>query len=128
MAKKTLDNNIKNIIQSNKEKISYFVKWYVDSDRSKEDYNKNIKMNTTVEYETAMNDWLGRVDVQEAIREYLKSIRSLKMLDIYNSMYDKALKGDKQCADWCEKFFKSDFFNDGKSEIDEILESLNINE
>lgn len=127
MIKKTVDNNIKKMITTNSQKIGYFVRWYVDSDRSKSSYDKEIKQNTSVEYETALS-WLDRADVREAIKEYLKSVRELKMLDIYNSMYDKALNGDKQCADWCSKFFKSDFFGEGQSEIDKILDSLNIDE
>lgn len=127
MIKKTVDNNIKKMITSNSQKIGYFVRWYVDSDRTKASYDREIKQNTGVEYETALS-WLDREDVRKAIKEYLKSVRELKMLDIYNSMYAKALDGDKQCADWCSKFFKSDFFGEGKSEIDRILETLNIDE
>lgn len=126
MAKKSVNDDIKNIITSNSNKISYFVKWFVDSDRTEESYNKNCKKNTTVEFETAMNDWLNREDVQEAIKQYLKSIRSLKMLDIYNSMYGKAIEGDKNCADWCEKFFKSDFFESVEDEANKYLEGINI--
>ncbi|MBE6066196.1 MAG: hypothetical protein E7211_00630 [Clostridium lundense] len=125
--KKSVDNNIKSIITTNSNKIGYFVKWYVDSDRTKASYEKDIKQCCACEYETALS-WLDRKDVKEAIKEYLKSVRELKMLDIYNSMYEKAMKGDKQCADWCEKFFKSDFFGGSKSEIDKILDTLNINE
>lgn len=52
-----------------------------------------------------MSDWLLKNDVQEAIKAYLKSSKTLKMLDIYNSMYNKAVnKGDVNSAKWCEEF------------------------
>jgi hypothetical protein len=80
-----------------------------------------------VEYDTAMSDWLMREDVQEAIKAYLKSSKTLKMLDIYNSMYNKATKkGDVNSAKWCEDFFKSDFFGNSEDEIDNYLNGINI--
>ena len=125
--KKTVNDDIKKLIKSNVIKISYFVKWYVDSDRSEKSYDKEIKGMTQVEYETAMNDWLTREDVQEAIKAYLKQVQNLKMLDIYNSMYDKAVKkGDVNSAKWCEQFFKGDFFKNGEDEVNEYLSGINI--
>lgn len=127
MAKKTPPENIKNMLHGNNQKISYFIKWYVDSDRTKENYDKEIKNCTAVEYETAMSDWIMREDVQEAIKAYLKQVQNLKMLDIYNSMYNKAIKkGDVNSAKWCEDFFKSDFFKNGEDEVNEYLDGINI--
>ena len=125
--KKTVSDDIKKLIKSNVNKISYFVKWYVDSDRSEKSYDKEIKAMTQVEYDTAMNDWLEREDVQEAIKAYLKQVKNLKMLDIYNAMYDKAInKGDVNSAKWCEQFFKSDFFKNGEDEVNEYLSGIHI--
>lgn len=125
--KKTVNNDIKKIIKSNGQKIAYFVKWYVDSDRSEKSYNNEIKGMTQVEYSTAMNDWLEREDVQEAIKAYLNQVKNLKMFDIYNSMYDKAVKkGDVNSAKWCEQFFKSDFFKNGEDEVNEYLDGIHI--
>ena len=125
--KKTVNNDIKKIIKSNVNKICYFVKWYVDSDRSEKSYNDEIKGMTQVEYDTAMNDWLEREDVQEAIKAYLNQVKSLKMFDIYNAMYSKAVnKGDVNSAKWCEQFFKSDFFKNGEDEVNEYLSGINI--
>lgn len=128
MGNKRSTTKIRANIENNSIKISYFVKWYVDSkDKSKDDYEKNCKHNTGgVEYEYAITEWLVREDVQGAIKEYLKAQRVIKMLDIYQSMYSKALEGDKQCADWCEKFFKSDFFENSVDEIDDYLDGINI--
>ncbi|MBV4427601.1 hypothetical protein KM792_11185 [Clostridium tyrobutyricum] len=125
--KKSVPTKIKKMLNGNNQKLSYFVKWYVDSDRSKESYDKEIKNNCAVEFETAMSDWLMREDVQEAIKAYLKSSQTLKMLDIYNSMYNKATKkGDVNSAKWCEDFFKSDFFGNSEDEIDNYLNGINI--
>jgi hypothetical protein len=125
--KKSVPTKIKKILKSNNQKLSYFIKWYVDSDRSKESYNKEIRNNCSVEFETAMTDWLMREDTQEAIKAYLKSSQTLKMLDIYNSMYRKATeKGDVNSAKWCEEFFKSDFFGNNEDEINDYLSGINI--
>ena len=127
MARKSVTGDIKNLINANGQKISYFIKWYVDSDRSKESYDKEIKNSTSVEYETVMSDWLLREDVQEAIKAYLKSVRNLKMLDIYNSMYDKATKkGDVNSAKWCQDFLTGDFFESKEDEVDSYLSGIDI--
>lgn len=99
----------------------------MDSNKSKESYEKEIKNVTQVEYETAISEWLYDEDVQKAIKQYLKSIRNIKILDIYNSMYEKAIKkGDVNSAKWCEQFFKSDFFESEEDEIDSYLDGINI--
>lgn len=118
--------DLKKIIKTNAKKKEYFVKWYINSNKSKEDYNKNCKKNTDVEFDTAMNIWLLEEDVQEAVREYLKAQRQVKMLNMYDSMYQKALAGDVKSAEWVEKFFKSDFFESETDEIDDFLTEINI--
>lgn len=119
---------IKEHIKANANKKSYFVKWYVNSkDKSKEDYDNNCRHNSLVEYDHAMGEWLLEEDVQEAIKSYLKAQRAVKMLEIYNSMYQKAIeKGDVNSAKWCEQFFKSDFFESGQDEINNYLEGIDI--
>ncbi|ENK1242986.1 hypothetical protein AB2063_001114 [Clostridium botulinum] len=118
--------NIKKLIKVNGNKKAYFVKWYVDSDKFKESFDAEIKKLVNCEWEYAMSEWLLDEDVQNAIKEYLKAQRSIKMLQMYDAMYEKALKGDKNCADWCINFFKSDFFEDSADEIDDYLEGINI--
>lgn|GEM_PF-1218087 len=114
-------------IEKNAKKVKYFVKWYVDSDKKKESYNEVCAINCAVSYETAMSEWLLREDVQTAIKNYLKSKRAIKMLDIYNAMYDKAItKGDVNSAKWCETFFKSDFFEDSQDEINDYLGGIEL--
>ncbi|NMM65541.1 hypothetical protein HBE96_23470 [Clostridium sp. P21] len=117
---------LKKFFKSNGKKKEYFVKWYIDSDKSKESYDKNCKKNSEVEYDTAMNNWLLEEETQEAIKEYLKAKRKLKMLEMYDAMYNKAIAGDVKSAEWVEKFFKSDFFEDGVDEVNDYLEGINI--
>ncbi|KRU25146.1 hypothetical protein VT91_24710 [Clostridium sporogenes] len=118
--------NIKKLIKVNANKKAYFVKWYVDSDKSRESFDKEIKKLCNCEHEYAMSEWLLDEDVQNAIKEYLKQQRQIKMMEMYDAMYQKAKNGDVKSAEWVEKFFKSDFFNDSADEIDDYLEGINI--
>lgn len=118
---------IKNILGKNANKLFYFVRWYVDSDKSKKSFDSDIKGLCKVEYEFAMNEWLLKDEVQEAIKEYLYQQKVIKMLNIYNSMYEKALnKGDVNSAKWCMDFFNSEFFENSEDEIDNYLDGVNI--
>lgn len=115
---------LKKILDEKGDKKYRFVKWYVDSDRSKESYKK-IEKSTQAKLDTAM-EWLKEENVQNAIKAYLKSQANIKMLDIYQSMYEKAIAGDVKSAEWVEKFFKSEFFNETDDEIDNYLNGINI--
>lgn len=118
--------NIKKMISVNANKKAYFVKWYVDSDKSKESFDAEIKKLCNCEWEYAMSEWLLDEDVQNAIKEYLKAQRSIKMLEIYNSMLEKAKGGDVKASEWVEKFFKSDFFESEEDEANTFLEGIDI--
>ncbi|KRU24412.1 hypothetical protein VT91_31670 [Clostridium sporogenes] len=118
--------NIKKLIKVNANKKAYFVKWYVDSNKSKESFDAEIKKLCNCEWEYAMSEWLLDEDVQNAIKEYLKQQRQIKMMEMYDAMYQKAKNGDVKSAEWVEKFFKSDFFEDSADEIDDYLEGINI--
>lgn len=119
--------DIKKMISVNSNKKSFFVKWYVDSkDKSKESFDKEVRKSCNCEYEYAMNNWLIEEEIQNAIKEYLKQQRQIKMLEMYDAMYQKAKNGDVKSAEWVEKFFKSDFFEDSSDQIDNYLEGINI--
>lgn len=119
--------NIEELIKTNAKKKSKFCYWYVNSTKKdKKDYDLNCKKLTSVEYETAIQEWLLLEDVQNAIKELLKQQRNIKMLEIYNSMYEKALKGDVKASEWVEKFFKSDFFDNKQDEVDNFLDGIDI--
>lgn len=121
--------NFKEKIKSNANKIEYFVKWYVDTlpkDRTEENYNKDVKGNTSTEYKFAMENWLIKEDVQEAIRTYMKQKKFIKITEIYDAMCQKALKGDVNAARFVLDFSKSDFFKDEADEMDNYLSGINI--
>lgn len=118
--------NIKKLIKVNANKKAYFVKWYVDSDKSKESFDAEIKKLCNCEWEYAMSEWLLDEDVQNAIKEYLKQQRQIKMMEMYDAMYQKAKNGDVKSAEWVEKFFKSDFFESEEDEANTLLEGIDI--
>ncbi|KMT21508.1 hypothetical protein [Clostridium cylindrosporum] len=117
-------------LSKNANKKRPFVRWYIDSNRTKESYDKEIKHLTVVEYETAINTWLLEDEVQQAIKEYLKCKKNIDIINIYNAMKEKALEGDVASAKWIMDFVdKSGFFGSEEvSEIDKILKNLNVNE
>ncbi len=121
-------SDIKKDLKSNSNKKQFFVKWYVDSkEHTEESYNKNKNCKfCDVSYTYAMQNWLFEEDVQNAIKNYIAKKRNIEMINIYNSMLDKAKKGDVRSAEWCAKFQKSDFFEDSENEIDDYLEGINI--
>lgn len=122
-------SNFKDKISSNAGKIMYFVQWFVDTPskkRIKENYDTEIKGVTCVEFEFAMTEWLIRPDIQEAIREYMKEKKFIRIVDIYNSMYEKALKGDVQASKFIIDFSKSDFFEDAEDKVNGYLDGIDI--
>lgn len=121
-------DKIKEMLDTNKEKLWIFVDWYcktANKDRTEENWDKN-KGSLKEKYTTVMEKWLIREDVQNCIKEYIKQQRKMKMLEIYESMYQKALKGDVKSADWVANFFKSDFFQDATDEINLALDGIEI--
>lgn len=104
----------------------HFVNFYTTTDRSEKEYNKNWKdKKCKVDFTTAMT-YLDKEDVQNAIKEVYKENRTIKMLQIYDAMCEKALKGDANSAKWVENFNNSNFFGDTKSAIDKIVDGLEV--
>lgn len=122
-------HSYKDKIESNGNKIAYFVRWYVDTspkNRTKENFDKEIHGSCATEFEWAMSEWLIREDVQAAIKEYMKQKKFIKIVEIYDAMCDKALKGDVNASKFILDFSKSDFFNDEADEADSYLSGINI--
>lgn len=120
-------SDMKKMIKNNGDKKAYFVKWYVDSDKSEEDYNKTCKNITGVSWNHAMQEWLIEKEVQATVKYYLGLQRNVKLLEIFDSMYDKALtKGDVNSAKWVTEFFQSNFFEDSTNEIEDYLSGIDI--
>ncbi len=57
---------------------------------------------------------------------YEKHMKKYKMLELYNSMYDKAMTGDTNAAKWVESFSNSKFFDESADEIDNFMNEVNI--
>lgn len=108
--------------------ISRFILWYYSPEDKRcpfeefMPYEPNVKNKTLEE----CMDWFTREDVQEAILEYHKHTKKLNMIRLYESMYEKALKGDVQSAKWVQDFVDSDFFDESTDEIDSFLTEVNI--
>lgn len=125
-----ITTDLKKYFKTNSVKMAHFVKWYVDSDKSKESYESECKVQTQADFEYVMQEWVVREDVQLAIKKYIKMQSDIKMIEMYEAMYQKAIeKGDVKCAEWCQKFYKSDFFKESEeNEIDNYLNDINIPE
>lgn len=60
--------------------------------------------------------------------EEVKKNKDKNLIDIYNKMVQLALEGNVQSANWVVNFSQSSFFKSSKSEIDKIVEGLDIDE
>lgn len=108
--------------------IARYVEWYF-SDKNKrkswEEFNTcdtNIKGKT----EEFCESWLTREDTINAIQVYMKHMKKYNLVQIYNSMLQKALSGDTNAAKWVENFSKTEFFDESDSELDNFLTGINI--
>lgn len=122
-------SSYKDKLTSNATKIAYFVRWYVDTplkSRTKDNFDKNCKGSCATEFEWAMNEYLIRDDVQASILEYMKTKKFLKITNIYDSMYEKALLGDVNASKFVIDFSKSSFFKNEEDEMDKYLEGIDI--
>lgn len=122
--KNNLNTDIENVLDN--KKLKCFVKWYCNG-ANKKDYDIEVKPTMGTEYDYAMSNYLERVDVQEAIALVVKAKKDFNLCKIYNTMVSKALDGDVNSANWVVKFSSSEYFKSNKTEIDNILEGLNLN-
>lgn len=108
--------------------IGNFILWYYTPEDKRKPweefmpYEPNVKGKTVEECE----EWLTREDSIQAIREYHKHMKDYNLMQLYESMLEKAIKGDVNAAKWVETFSNSDFFNDATDEIDEFMKNVNI--
>lgn len=114
--------------------IAKYVQWYL-SDQKKRckwdelcqcDMQFKSKDGTNKTEEFCENNWLIRDDVQKAIKIYMKNMRTLNTMQIYQKMMNKALNGDVNAAKYVENFHNSDFFEDSEDELDVLLSGINI--
>lgn len=112
----------KKLLTNNAEKMWAFCLWYVE--------NKNPKEfpNCLGAYsKEKVNKYLENEEVIAVIKEHTKVNKDLNMIRIYEKMLEKALEGDVNCANWVEKFSKSDFFGTKEtSKLEEIVKGFNV--
>jgi len=108
--------------------IANFIIWYYSPEEKRcpfeefMPYEPNVKGKSLEDCE----EWLTREDSIQAIREYHKHMKDYNLMQLYDSMLDKAIKGDVNAAKWVEQFSNSDFFNDTTDEIDEFMKNVNL--
>lgn len=110
---------------SNK-KLRAFVRWFCDGqDKDKfEQVSKNYLNGLSLE--KAMELYLEKEDVQQAIIHVTKFQKDLNLVRIYNSMVTKALEGDVNSANWVAKFSESSFFKNKIDELQKLMEGINV--
>lgn len=111
-----------------------FVDWYLTDEEHRQkwedlcncDINYKTKQGENKTPEFCKENWLTRADVQEGIKVWLGHMKTLNTLKIYNTMMDKATKGDVQAAKWVQEFHESKFFDGENDEINDFLNQVNI--
>ncbi|HBJ1647758.1 hypothetical protein JW813_11475 [Clostridium botulinum] len=128
MSKKAicLQDNIINILDN--KKLWFFIKWYLNGQKKEEWESVRKAMNIKQPMEWAIKTYLEREDVQKAMIQIVKLNKDFNLIQIYNKMYEKALKGDVNSANWIVKFSESDFFGSKKNELDDIINGLNLDD
>lgn len=121
------DKEMLGYFDTNGKKKMYVAKFYTETDRTEEEWNNRFKSYAEFQFETVKN-YLKYEDVQNCIKAIYSEMRTLKMLDIYDTMVEKSLNGDVNSAKWVESFNNSDFFANQKNAIDEIIDGFDMNE
>ena len=139
MATKTNDNlTYKTVQQKMCEVTVYYIAKYVEwylSDKNERctwdelcQCDKNFKsksgVNKTEKF--ARENWLTREDTQKAIQIYMKHMKTINTMQIYQKMLTKALDGDVNAAKYVESFHNSDFFDESEDELNDFLDNINI--
>ena len=107
--------------------IAGFIIWYYSPEDKRISFEQLSKryVNNIKNLDECI-EWLSREDAQEAVIAYKKYMHKLKMMEIYDTMVNKALEGNVNAAKWCEDFTKSDFFDDSTDEINDFLNSVKL--
>lgn len=120
-----LNKNIEDVLQN--KKLRPFVRWYADGADPKEYEGIKSYLND-VDMKFALDTYLEREDVKNAITLTVKNQAELNLVKVYQAMLSKALDGDVNSANWLVKFSESKFFRDKKNIIDELVEGFDLDE
>lgn len=103
-----------------------YIIWYFTHEETGQTFAELKKSDATIKTEELCKEWLTREDVQNALKIYMKHMKTYNMMQIYYKMLDKAMEGDTNAAKWVESFSNSKFFVDETDEIDDFLNGVNI--
>lgn len=124
--KKSIVGKLDTITGNNK--YSRFVIWYCTPEDERETFEEYASKNgnNNVSWEHVSKYWLTDEGVLEGIRYYMKIIHTQKMKNIYDTMYEQAIKGDVQSAKYLIDFAKDFFKDDSMSELDNLLSGIDL--
>ena len=114
--------------------IAKYIEWYMsDKDERPKwedlvtcDPNFKYKDGTYKTEKFCLDNWLTREDSQKCIQIYMKHMKTINTMKIYQKMVEKAMQGDTNAAKWVESFHDSEFFDESTDEIDDFLNKVNI--
>ena len=114
--------------------ICKYIEWYLTEPNERPKWEELCKcdnhfldkdgVNKTEKF--AKDNWLSREDAQKCIQIYMKHMKVINTMRIYQTMMEKALTGDVNAAKYVESFHASDFFDESTDEIDDFLNKVNI--
>lgn len=108
--------------------IAKYIIWYYSDKKARCPFDELQPYEPIMKNKTENDclEWLTREDTQNALLVYHKHMKKLKMLQLYESMYDKAIGGNVNAAKWVEDFSNSDFFDESSDEMNDFLNDINI--
>lgn len=106
--------------------IANFILWYYTPEDKRCPFEEFMPYEPNVKDLDTCMGWLTREDSIEAIKTYHKHMKDFNLMQLYESMLEKAIKGDVQSARWIQDFTNSDFFNDETDEMEDFLKDINI--
>lgn len=91
-----------------------------------DDLKSRYAMFTDTITEELAERWEVEDSVQQAIKYLLKKLHSKKMIQIYNTFYEKAMSGDVQSAKFIMDFSKDFFADESESELTTMLNDIDF--
>lgn len=122
---KTINQKLQEIVPKY---IANFIVWYYTPEDKRKPFEEFMPYEPNVKNKTLdeCKQWLTREDAIEAVKVYHKHMKDFNLMQIYESMLEKAINGDVNSAKWVESFSSSDFFDDSTDEIDDFMKNVNI--
>lgn len=131
--KKTMNRNteftpIQKLQEIVPEKKAYFIRWYLADESEREPYEEYSKKFLGGKPLDLCMTWLLDEQVQKGIKYWMGLIEQQNLVRLYKSMYEKALQGSTDAANWIIKFKDSGYFKDDEGELTALLKGIKIPE